>query len=265
MSCSGTLTLERSRPIDGARRLHNGLFIVESPQFPPSVRSIWCMSVPSARGTETTGTGKSGAAARRRAEGQSRWGTALTLLLLAQRTYNPGVVKAAVVAFMLCALTGCGEPVDGVIPGPRDPEERLSLRLSPYLPLLESLDRVTVQEVIGGDEPVVSGPEPASARTDVHRVVSSAVLGREQTIQLRDAITSPRSWRLQAPGVPSLAAPSRVLVIQAGERMLKLTLYQDDDLAAFSDGRVHHRVRLTLSDAGAASMAWIYAVPLLPK
>lgn len=199
-------------------------------------------------------------------EGQGRWGTAPTLIFFAHGPYNPGVVKDAVVVLMLCALTGCGDPVEGAIPGGRTPGERLALRLAPYLPMLESMERVTVQQVRGdAQERPLTGPEPASTRTGSHRVVSSAALDSGQLTRLRDVLTAPATWRLEEPASPPPAVPFRVLVIQAGERMLKVALHHDAHLTAFSDGRVHHAVWLRLSDDGAASLEWIGEVPLVAR
>jgi len=187
-------------------------------------------------------------------------------LFFARDLYNSGVVKNAVVVLLLCAFTGCGDPVEGAISRGRAPDERLALRLGPYLPLLESLERVTVQQVRGDvSERPLPGPEPASARTDSHRVVSSAILDDRNQSRLRNVLTAPATWRLQERDPPPASVPFRVLVIQAGERMLKMALYPDAALAVFSDSRAHREVWLELSDDGVASLAWIGQLPLVPR
>ena len=187
-------------------------------------------------------------------------------LFFVRGPYNPGVVKNAVVVLMLCAFTGCGDPVEGAISPGRTPDERLALRLAPYLPLLEAMERVTVQQVRGDvSERSLPGPEPASARTDSHRVVSSAILDDRNQSRLRDVLAAPATWRLEERGPPPGSVPFRVLVIQAGERMLKMALYRDAGLAVFSDSRVHREVWLELSDEGEASLAWIGQLPLVPR
>lgn len=132
--------------------------------------------------------------------------------------------------------------------------------------MLGAMDQVTVQEVNDvsavGQRP---GPEAASHRTGRHRVVKSAVLEGEQVGRLRAVVTAPEAWLLDARALLPEGTPTRVLVVRAGERMLKMALYLEQELVVFSDGRVHDDARLALSPDGAESLGWLLAVPLTAR
>ena len=98
----------------------------------------------------------------------------------------------------------------------------------------------------------------ASERTGFHSVVSARLLSSHEVARLRRSLLEPESWEDGAGPLSSEQLPVRVLVVQAGERLLKLALYGEPAGVRFSDDGVHAIVDSGLSERGRTALDWLF-------
>ncbi len=126
--------------------------------------------------------------------------------------------------------------------------------LGVYGDLIREMTSARFQRVTADEAGLTAGPLPASRRSGSHSVVTERTLSGQELARLRRALLDPESWGEREGSPLSERPPVRVVVAQAGERLLKLAVFAESTWVRFSDDGVHAAVERALSEEGRAAL-----------